>query len=352
MSKVLLLNDLHFGLKSDSPVFRIYIKTFLDNLLLPYIKEHDIKTIIFLGDFLDKRKYVNIETLRFSRTEFFEPLMKMGITLHMILGNHDIVFRNTSEVNSTTELYSHYPNVKVYSEPTDVSIEGNTVALIPWLNDNNMSRFHDFVKETKSTLSFGHFAIKGFQVLRGILSEEGIDKEEVGMFHKVFSGHFHQKHDDGQIYYLGTQYDMTFADVDERKGFHTIDLSNGDLEFIENPYKIFYRLVYDDTTSVPVYDYDKYKDCYVKFVVRKKTKPKDLEKIIDRFYQANLAEFNIIEEVDLFVDTTDTVDQTQDTVSIISKEIDSLTDVCADRLKTIINDLYNESYDLSSEDKE
>jgi hypothetical protein len=101
-----------------------------------------------------------------------------------------------------------------------------------------------------------------------------------------------------------------------------------------------------------VYDYDKYKDCYVKFVVRKKTKPKDLEKIIDRFYQANLAEFNIIEEVDLFVDTTDTVDQTQDTVSIISKEIDSLTDVCADRLKTIINDLYNESYDLSSEDKE
>jgi hypothetical protein len=73
---------------------------------------------------------------------------------------------------------------------------------------------------------------------------------------------------------------------------------------------------------------------------------------IDRFYQANLAEFNIIEEVDLFVDTTDTVDQTQDTVSIISKEIDSLTDVCADRLKTIINDLYNESYDLSSEDKE
>ena len=352
MSKVVLLNDLHFGVKSDSPIFRTYVKKFLEEQLFPYIRENDVKTILFLGDFLDKRKYVNIETLRFSRKEFFEPLLDMGVRLHMILGNHDVVFRNTSEVNSTTELYSHYPNVSVYDTPLDIDIEGTTVAFIPWINEENDAKFRSFVPTSKAKLAFGHLEIKGFQVLRGILSEVGIEKTAVSSFYKVFSGHFHQKHDDGQIFYLGTQYDMTFADVDEHKGFHTIDLETGDLTFIENKTKIFHKIIYDDTVSVPKLNFEIYKDCYVKFIIRKKSKPKELEKLLDGLNNANVAELNIIEEIDLFIDSTDTVDQTQDTVSMICKEIEALTEVNHDRLKMLINELYNESYETSVDDKE
>lgn len=353
MSKVLLLNDLHFGLKADSKIFRAYIKSFLADQLIPYIKENGIKSIIFLGDFLDKRKYVNIETLQFSRKEFFEPLEALGVTLHMILGNHDVVFRNTSEVNSTTELYSRYSNVKVYSDPTEVNVEGVNVAFIPWINEENIDKFKEFARDSTASIAFGHLEIKGFQVLRGILSESGIDKSEVGMFSKVLSGHFHQKHDDGQIFYLGTQYDMTFADLDEVKGFHTIDLWNSDLEFIPNPRKMFYKIIYDDTVAIPVLDYTKYTNCYVKLVVRKKTKPRELETILTYLYEANPADLSVIEEMDLFIDINDTIDQTKDTVSIICTEIDEMeNDISKENLKNIINELYNESYEMSVSDKE
>ena len=351
MSKVLLLNDLHFGIKADSPVFKTYVRKFLQEQLFPYIEKEGIKTIIFLGDFLDKRKYVNIETLRFTKTEFFKPLRNMGVEMHMILGNHDIVFRNTSEVNSTIELYSHYDNIHIYDNPCDVIIEGCQVAMIPWLNEGNTEKFRDFVKNSTSLLAFGHFELQGFQVLRGILCDHGLDKSEISKFHRVFSGHFHQKHDDGQIFYLGTQYDMTFSDVDERKGFHVVDILTGELEFIENPNKIFHRIVYDDTVTIPKYDYSKYKDTYVKFIIRKKNNPKELDKIIQMFYQSNLAEFNIIEEIDLFVEDNEVAYETADTVTMICNEIEKLENSNTDKLKVIINELYNESYDISGDEE-
>jgi hypothetical protein len=231
-------------------------------------------------------------------------------------------------------------------------IEGCQVAMIPWLNEGNMDKFRSFVDSSKSLLAFGHFELQGFQVLRGILCDHGLNKSEISKFYRVFSGHFHQKHDDGQIFYLGTQYDMTFSDVDETKGFHVVDIVTGDLEFIQNPNKIFHKLIYDDTNGIPKYEYSKYKDCYVKFIIRKKTNPKELDKIIQMFYQSNLAEFNIIEEIDLFVEDNQVAYETHDTVTLICNEIEKLENTNPSRLKVIINELYNESYDVSNNNEE
>ena len=38
------------------------------------------------------------------------------------------------------------------------------------------------------------------------------------------------------IYYMGTQYQITFADLSETKGFHILDTNTREIEFIENPY--------------------------------------------------------------------------------------------------------------------
>ena len=44
------------------------------------------------------------------------------------------------------------------------------------------------------------------------MNEHGTEKSVFKRFEKVMSGHFHKKSDDGHIYYLGTQYEMTWSD--------------------------------------------------------------------------------------------------------------------------------------------
>jgi len=324
---------------------------FFTDVLFPYIDKHGITTIIFLGDLIDRRKYINFETLKFMDTCLLDPLLKRNIDVHLLLGNHDIYFKNTSEVNSPDLLLSKYTNIKIYDKPQDVTVNGITLSFIPWLNDNNMEDFKKYLPTSKASLAFGHLEIKGFQVLRGILSEHGLDKEELKNFEFVYSGHFHQKQDNGQIYYLGTQYDLSFSDVNEKKGFHILDLNTRKLEFIENPYKLFYKVVYDDKDINQ--DFSKFTDCYVKLLVKKKTDVAKFDKYLENLYNSNPADVSIIEEFTLSTDSPDEIDQSDDTLSLISKEIDYLesTDVDKTTLKRLINELYHESFEVKS-DKE
>ena len=62
----------------------------------------------------------------------------------------------------------------------------------------------------------------------------------------VFSGHFHKKSDDGQIYYLGNTYEITWADYKCPRGFHVFDTETRELDRIVNPHTIFNKVYYDD----------------------------------------------------------------------------------------------------------
>ena len=49
-----------------------------------------------------------------------------------------------------------------------------------------------------------------------------------------------------QIYYLGTQYEMTWSDYRCPKGFHIFDTNTRDLTRVSNPVKMFKKIIYDD----------------------------------------------------------------------------------------------------------
>ena len=85
----------------------------------------------------------------------------------------------------------------------------------------------------------GHLEVKGFEMHNGHFNDHGQDKAMFKRFEKVISGHFHKKSDDGQIYYLGTQYEMTWSDYECPKGFHIFDTETRDLTRVENPIKMF-----------------------------------------------------------------------------------------------------------------
>ena len=46
--KIALLNDTHFGARNDSLIFDDYFHKFYNDIFFPYLKEHNIKTLIHL----------------------------------------------------------------------------------------------------------------------------------------------------------------------------------------------------------------------------------------------------------------------------------------------------------------
>ena len=62
--KICILGDTHFGMRNDSLVFLDYCEKFYDEVFFPYLEKNNIKKILQLGDFWDRRKYINFNTLK------------------------------------------------------------------------------------------------------------------------------------------------------------------------------------------------------------------------------------------------------------------------------------------------
>ena len=60
--KIALLNDTHFGARNDSPAFLKFQNRFYNEIFFPYLVENDIKTLVHLGDVVDRRKFINHNT--------------------------------------------------------------------------------------------------------------------------------------------------------------------------------------------------------------------------------------------------------------------------------------------------
>ena len=135
--KIALLNDTHFGCRNDSPAFIEFQNKFYNDLFFPYMQQYGIKTLIHLGDVVDRRKFINHNTAHNFKKVFWNRLDELGIDTHIIIGNHDTYYKNTNEVNAVDLLLREYDNVTVYSEATEVEVGGLPVLFIPWINQDN-----------------------------------------------------------------------------------------------------------------------------------------------------------------------------------------------------------------------
>ena len=57
--KVALITDSHFGARSDNIIFNEFFYKFWEETFFPYLKKHNIKNVIHLGDVMDRRKFVS-----------------------------------------------------------------------------------------------------------------------------------------------------------------------------------------------------------------------------------------------------------------------------------------------------
>ena len=127
--KILLITDQHFGVRNDNPSFIDHYRKFYKDVVLPFVDAHKIDTVIALGDTFDKRRSINFMSLEAAKEMWFNPLQERNVRMHMLVGNHDIYYKNTLRVNAPGELLEGYDNISVYTEPTTVDFDGIPILL-------------------------------------------------------------------------------------------------------------------------------------------------------------------------------------------------------------------------------
>jgi len=352
MSKIVILTDTHFGARSDSLIFNEFFYDFYENQFFPYVKSHpEITTFLHMGDCLDRRKYINYKIAKDFRERFIKGLDELNIPCHFIVGNHDIYYKNTLDVNCYNEL-TLPERSGVYSEPTIVSIDGYDMAFIPWLTEENQSQFYSLINEPGVQVAFGHLEVSGFEMHSGMMSQTGISKTIFNKFDMVMSGHFHKRSTDGHIYYLGCPYEMTWADCDDPKGFHVFDTDTRELEFIPNERHIFEKIHYNDkTTNYSEVDVSQYDQKFVKVFVENRDDYYAFDKFLDRLYNdISVHDLKVIEDFsDLSVDfvSDNVVEDSQDTLSLLDRYVSEIdTNLDKNRIKDKLKSLYIEAGDL------
>ena len=342
--KVAIITDTHYGARKGSKHLHDYFELFYRDVFFPSLEEHQIDTVIHMGDIFDSRKAIDLQSLEWSKRVFLEPLKKYKV--YLTIGNHDCYYKNTNHVNSPELLLKDYENIKTYSKATEISLDKLKILLLPWINSENYEETEKLIKKSKAKVAMGHLEVNGFKATRGHMMENGMDVKIFNKFDKVYSGHFHTRSDDGQIYYLGNPYEMFWNDVNDPRGFHLFDTETLEHTPIDNPYKLFYNVYYEDT-NYKLFNTTEYKNKIVKVIVRKKSNLKDFEKFLDKLYSAGVHELKIIENFDLQENEDFEIEEEESTISILNRYIDeSDTDYDKNIIKGIFQDLYRQSCEV------
>lgn len=344
--KIAFIGDTHYGIRGDSSLFLNHFLKFFEERFFPYIKKRNITEVIHLGDLFDRRKFVNFHTLHHVNKRFINWFEENGVNLHCILGNHDVFYKNTNRLNSPKEIIdSCNKTFHLYERPTELCLGGLTLLMVPWINEENKNNFLDIIENTKAPVLVGHLELTGYEVMAGVNFGEGMDDKFLQKFDMVLSGHFHKKSSKESVHYLGTQYQMTTADINETKGFHTLDTETRELVFIENPSKIFHNVEWRNGTVIQNFDPANYKGTFVKILVYEKKNEIRFDKFIDDLYAAEPANISIVEDLSDRQQDPSEIDVTEDTLTLINKEIDSMETDSKEELKNIVREIYMESLD-------
>lgn len=346
--KVAVLNDTHCGVRNSSDIFLKYQEKFYTEVFFPYMKEHDIKQILHLGDYYDHRKFVNFKALNDNRKVFLEPMRDLGITMDIFPGNHDVYYKNTNQLCSLKELLGYFTsNVNIMMEPTVVTYDTLKVACVPWINNENHQSTMAWLQQVPADWVAAHLELIGFDMMRGVKNTHGMGTDVFNRFEAVLSGHFHTKSSQGNIHYLGSQMEFTWADAGDPKYFHVIDTETRELTQVRNPLTIFKKVFYDDTsTDYNMQPTDMYNDQFVKVVVVNKTDPFVFDRFIDRISQENIHELKIAETFDEFSgeNVMDESISVEDTTELLDSYVDAVdTELNKDRMKAVMRGLYVEA---------
>lgn len=208
--KAACFTDIHFGMKGGNRTHNIDCEEFVIWFCDQAVKE-GCETCIFLGDWHHNRSTTDVSTMNYSVSNL-ERLSRTFETVYMILGNHDLFYKDKREINSI-EFMRLFPNIIPIKDITTV----DDVTFLPWLVGDEWQE----VPDIKSRYIFSHLELPSFYMNamvqmpdHGQLQSSHFSNQEY-----VFSGHFHKRQTSGNIVYMGNAFPHNYADAgDDDRG--------------------------------------------------------------------------------------------------------------------------------------
>ncbi len=359
-----IITDTHFGARGDSEAMLRNQKKFLDNVFFPTLQKFGAKRVLHLGDYGDRRKYINYGTAAFIFNSYRTPMLANDIEEVVLVGNHDCYYKHSTQVNCIEELYRDDPMVTVIADPREMIFGGKDFLLLPWICESNHDASMKLIQDTKATVVMGHLELSGFQQYRGMVAHEGLDPSNFDRFSLVCSGHYHHKSQKGPVNYLGAAWPMIWSDYADPRGFHLLDTDTLELTFVENPYSLFTRILWDDAGKTDAYikllldevaaPDSPYRESYVKIVVQNKEQPGWFDQLYDALYAVGAVDVLAVDDIIVNDDNSETTAPTTDvdTLTVIHEYVESLsTSADKNELDAYLQSLYVEATDQQKSSK-
>lgn len=229
MSKIAITSDIHFGVPG-----RLNDILWACRTIREYCYAAGIDTVLVLGDLFHDRRSLDIEVLSHV-SRFFEQTTDDYHQQWIVFpGNHDMFLRHSWDINSLTPLRKH---LTVIEDVKVLQIDETRFWVLPFITYEKS--YMRVLKAIQSKAQEGdnlltHIGIRGATMNTCFLLQNWsiIDFEEFA-FHKVYTGHFHNKQQIGEnVWYPGSPIPFKFDEGDVAHGFYCLDLDTDTHKFI------------------------------------------------------------------------------------------------------------------------
>lgn len=221
-NKIAVFSDLHIGVHRNSKSWHAIASQWA-TWMVTELKTHNIRDVMFCGDYFHTRDEVSVDTLHFG-AKLLEMFADFKVT--MIVGNHDCYLRDSSTINSIAP-FKHWNNINIIDTTTYIRSHGRQMALVPWGDD---------VGSVTVDTIFGHFEINHFKMNSFRVCDHGVEATSLTCKAPlIVSGHFHlrdeKRYGSATVLYVGNPFEMDFNDAGSSKGYYVLDISNNSYTF-------------------------------------------------------------------------------------------------------------------------
>lgn len=201
---MIIFSDLHLNEKTADIVF----KEVFPGLKQAVLNDKD-NLLVCLGDFYHLRYKIDVE-IQNNVFDYFNDLKMNNIDVILLVGNHDQI---NEKGDHALKPFSELSNVTVIENPC---IYMNYIWL-PYRKDKQI--LIDFLNlAPNSDVVFIHHGIQGFEKSNSIIDSDGINYS-FHNFNNVICGHYHKRQNIGNVYYVGSPYQINAGEANQEKGY-------------------------------------------------------------------------------------------------------------------------------------
>jgi DNA repair exonuclease SbcCD nuclease subunit len=211
LTHTVVFTDLHIGLKNNSKQHNEWCVQFIQ-YMIEQAQAENIKTCLFLGDWSHNRSSVSVVTLNYS-LQCLRMLSEAFDNVIMILGNHDLYFRDKLDMHSIPYV-QEFDNIHLI---TEITTQGDCV-FVPWLVGDQWKQ----IPKIKQPYMLCHAEIARFKMnaMVELPDHGGLNSDHFKNQELVISGHFHKRQRKGKVLYMGNAFPHNYSDVhDDDRGF-------------------------------------------------------------------------------------------------------------------------------------